>query len=186
MSRLLPGTAWALRILTAVGVLVLTYYAGVFSSRAEPGSQATVVVKPTVECRLVERHTIHYVDRPVTMVRSVSLVETVPPELRNFNSLEELRQWLAAVDANTTTVYFQSPDAVVDCDDYALDLQRRALDDGYIISFEVISQSEYTALFQSELPSSQSLHAINLAIIGNSAYYIEPQTNEIVFVAYLD
>ena len=65
-------------------------------------------------------------------------------------------------------------------------MQHKALTDGYIMSFEVIGRSEYNALFKNKLSRSQSLHAINLVIIGNDAYYIEPQTDEVVFVANLD
>jgi len=60
------------------------------------------------------------------------------------------------------------------------------LADGYIMSFEIINTSEYNAIFKSKLPLSQSLHAISLVIIGNDAYYIEPQTSEIGFAAHLD
>ena len=75
---------------------------------------------------------------------------------------------------NTTTIYFQSSNDTVDCDDYAIALQQKALVDGYLISLEVIETSEYHGLFMnSELPP-HSLHAINPAIIGNDAYYTEP------------
>ena len=122
----------------------------------------------------------------MTVVEYIERTQKIPAELRNFNDLEELEQWLVAVDTNTTTVYFQSPGVIIDCDDYALALQSKALTNGYIMSFEVISRNEYNAIFKSQLPSGQSLHAINLAIIGNSAYYIEPQTDEVTFAVYLD
>jgi len=34
--------------------------------------------------------------------------------------------------------------------------------------------------------SPDTLHAINLVLIDNSVYYIEPQTGEIQFAAHLD
>ena len=140
---------------------------------------------PTVECRVIETHTIEYVEKPVTEVKYVERVKRVPVELRNFSNLEELKQWLKD-RKNVTTVRFQSTDTIVDCDDYALELQHKALADGYLISLEIIGPSEYNGIFKnSELPPN-TLHAINLAIIGNSAYYIEPQTDEVVFAAYLD
>ncbi len=110
----------------------------------------------------------------------------VSVELCNFSDLEELKQWLVEVDMNTTTTYFQSSGVTIDCDDYALGMQHKALTDSYIMSFEVISRSEYNAVFKSKLPLSQSLHAISLVIIGNEAYYIEPQTSEIGFATHLD
>ena len=186
MKLLFTEMALAFKRLIAIGVLVLVFCAGTYVSPVAFEQQTTSVVEPRVECRLVERHTVQYVDRPVTVVHNIEQVQRIPTELRNFNDLEELKQWLVAVDTNTTTVYFQLPDATVDCDDYALDLQHKALTDGYIISFEVIGRGEYNAVFKGESPPSQSLHAINLAIIGNNAYYIEPQTDEVVFAVHLD
>ncbi len=87
---------------------------------------------------------------------------------------------------NTTTTYFQSPGVTIDCDDYALDRQHKALTGGWIMSFEVISGSEYNTVFKSKLPPSQSLHSISLVIIGNDAGYIEPQTSEIGFTVHID
>ena len=186
MRRFFPEMALASKIIISIGVLSLAFCAGVWFCPVTSESQAITVIKPTVECQLVESHTVQYVDRPVTAVNNVERVREIPVELRNFNDLDELKQWLAEVAMNTNTVFFQRPDAPVDCDDYALDLQCKALADGYILSFQVVSRSEYNAVFQGELPPGQSLHAINLAIIGNNVYYVEPQTGEIAFAVYLD
>ena len=163
--------------------LLLTGGAAIGHPAEEP--QATTVTSPFVETRLVETRTVQYVDKPVTEVRYVERIEKVPAEWRHFRDLDELEQWLES-RRSIATIRFQSPDAVTDCDDYALELQHRALADGYIVSFQIIGQSEYNALFKTPLPPSQSLHAINLVIIGNSAYYIEPQTDEVVLAAQLD
>ena len=179
--------------LIAIGLLLLVFCIGTHLSQAtyEPqttvdtNTQLNVGFQPTVECRVIETHTIEYVEKPVTEVKYVERVKRVPVELHNFSNLEELKQWLEG-RKNVTTVRLQSPDTIVDCDDYAYELQQKALLDGYIVSFEIIGESEYNELFTTPLPPSQSLHAINLAIIGNSAYYIEPQTDEVVFAAYLD
>ena len=177
----------AFKTLVSIGILSLAFYAGVyFCTAAVFESETTTVIGPTVECQLVESHTVLYVDRPVAVVNNIERVERIPVELRNFNDLDELKQWLAVVAMNTTTVFFQLPYAPVDCDDYALDLQCKALADGYILSFQIISRSEYNAVFQGELSPGQGLHAINLAIIGNSVYYIEPQSGEVTFAIYLD
>ncbi len=186
MSGLFPAMVLAFETLTAIGVLALAFCAGTYITPVTFVPQTDTVIEPGVKCRLVERHTVQYADSPVTMVNNIERVQMVPVELHNFNDLDELKQWLSAIDTNTTTVYFQQPNTPVDCDDYALGLQSKASADGYILSFEVISESEYNAVFKSQLPPNQSLHALNLAIIGNNAYYIEPQTGEIVFAAHLD
>ena len=147
--------------------------------------QTTGIIKPAVESKLVARHTVEYVEKPVTEVKYVERVTSVPAEYRNFYTLDELRNWLA-LNAISTSIYLKSPGVEIDCDDYALELQRKALSDGFIVSFAVVSEREYDALFREPLPKGTTLHAVNLAIIDNSIYYIEPQTAEVVFVANLD
>jgi len=73
-----------------------------------------------------------------------------------------------------------------DCDDYARRLQEKALEDGYIMSFELIGYAEYNTLFKRERLQNGVSHAINSVIIANEVYYIEPQNHEIVLVAYIE
>jgi molybdopterin converting factor small subunit len=140
---------------------------------------------PTVEAKLVETHTVEYIREKVIDTEYVDVIKNVPVELRNFNTLDELEQWLDGI-YNQTTIRFIQNDSVIDCDDYALEMQQKALSDGYIMSFQIINYTEYNQIFAFALPEGQSLHAINLAIIGNSVFYIEPQTGEIAHAAYLD
>ena len=186
MRWLFLGIALAFKALITIGVLGLVFWAGTYASQVEFEPQTTTVIESGVECRLVERHTVQYVDKPVTVVRNIERVQRIPAELRNFNDLEELEQWLVAVSKNTTTAYLQLPGAKIDCDDYALDLQSKALADGYLMSFEVIGSGEYNGLFKSSKLPPNRFHAINLAIIDNDVYYIEPQTGEVVFAIRLD
>ncbi len=165
-------------------VAVLNIFLSIGQATIKP--QTITVTEPVVNCQLLKSHTVQYVEKPVTVVEYIERTQKMPVELRDFSDTGELKQWLVEVGMNTTTTYFQSPGVTIDCDDYALDMQHKALADGYIMSFEIISISEYNAVFKSKLPSGQSLHAINLVIIGNDAYYIEPQTNEIGFAVHLD
>lgn len=179
--------------LTGVGLLItascITAVFTLLTVLSGPGTDADAGVSDakhlTVECNLVETHTIEYIEETITETEYVDVVRTAPVKLRNFEDLEELERWLRGRN-NNTTVRFQQADMVLDCDDYALEMQRKALEDGYIMSFEIIGRSEYNELFKNTLPPGQSLHAINLAIIDNSVYYIEPQTDEIILAAYMD
>lgn len=54
------------------------------------------------------------------------------------------------------------------------------------MSFQIIEPDKYNSLFESSQLPPDTLHAINLVLIGNTAYYIEPQTGETVLAAYLD
>ncbi len=184
--QLSDGVVFAFRVLLAAGALALAFCAGVNIGRVEFEPEMRTVIGPTVECRLVESHTVQYVERPVAVVRDTGSIRSEPAELRHFENLEELRQWLAVAAESTATVYFQPPGGEVDCDDYALALQSRALADGFIVSFEIIGRDEYNSLFSGRLPPGQDFHAINLAIIGNDAFYIESQTGEVIRAVSLD
>lgn len=138
----------------------------------------TVVYEP------VEKIVYKQVEKPV-----VKVVEVSRP-LLNFENTDDLIQWLSNV--NLIEIGFNVIDqnnnniTKFDCDDYARSLQVKALQDGYIISFEVIRSAEYNSLFEEKKIPVGAIHAINSAIIGNEVYYIEPQTKEIVFVANID
>ncbi len=186
MKRLFPSIYMISGALfTAVVLVVLFSLSGPLGQTGfEP--RITTIIEPTVQCRLVETHTVQYVDRPVTVVEHHERVKTIPVELRNYKDLEELKQGLAEGNTNRTTVYFQRPDVTIDCDDFALALQQKALSDGYVMSFQIIASGEYNSLFKSGKMPANTLHAINLAIIGNDAYYVEPQAGEVVFAVHLD
>ena len=178
--------------LVVIGIALLAFYMGTGFAPAsdKPQNDTDINVStntsfsPTVESRVIATHTVEYVEIPVIEVKYVERVTSVPVKLRNFTDLEELKQWMEG-RKNVTTVYFQAPDTIIDCDDYALELQQRALVDGYVMSFQIIEPDKYNSLFENKLPPN-TLHAINLVLIGNTAHYIEPQTGEIAFAAHLD
>lgn len=179
--------------LVITGLLFLAFFTGARFTRAAYEPQITVDISEnintgfsnSVESRVVTKHTIEYIEKPVTEVKYVERVSRVPVELHNFTDVEELKQWLDN-RKKVTTVRFRSPDELVDCDDFALEMQNKALADGYVMSFQIIDPDKYNSLFQNSKLPPGSLHAINLVLIGNIAHYIEPQTGEIVFATKLD
>jgi septal ring factor EnvC (AmiA/AmiB activator) len=90
----------------------------------------------------------------------------------NFDSLAELLAWL---DEDETDSYTYIPDTF-DCDDFALTLYEHAREDGYIIHFQVYDLNG----------DGNPDHALNVAIIGNNVYRIEPQTDAVQFWCYVD
>jgi hypothetical protein len=89
---------------------------------------------------------------------------------REFESLAELKAWLAEDDSNTTLYIFGSGCmANYDCDDFAAALVYNALRDGYAVSLQI-----------------EGNHMLNSAIIGNEIYFIEPQTDEVWLWGYRD
>jgi len=95
-------------------------------------------------------------------------LEELPPQfensevkqVRHFNSLDELKEWLAEDD--TDQILYSDE---FNCIDFALQLQERALADGYILSTEV-------------LPIAY--HWANIAVVGDVFYVIEPQDDRII------
>ena len=80
---------------------------------------------------------------------------------RYFNSLEELKEWLVRDDTNQ--MKYSSDE--FNCIAFALRLQERALVDGYILSTEVLPVAA---------------HWVNIAVIGDRIYVIEPQDDRII------
>ena len=99
--------------------------------------------------------------------------------VQEFASLDELKVWLAVDDTNEYVYYFTGKDGVprvsdkYDCDDYAFDLQKRAIEAGYLISATIIQKNGRP-------------HMINLVAIGNDIFYIEPQTDKVWFHSHRD
>ena len=151
--------------------------ATVFIFTSEPVTDIVIVEKEIVRevevTKEVVKKEIEYRD----IVKNV-IVEK-PIKQSEFASLEELKKWLAEKSVTKSIFFFVIPDGTqassnkYDCDDYALDLQKRALEDGYLMSTSIIEKQG-------------QLHMINLATIGNDVYYIEPQTDEVWFYCNRD
>ena len=87
--------------------------------------------------------------------------DTAETQLKHFSSLEELKTWLARDSTNEN----QYSPSNFNCVDFALTLQKHALVDGYILSTEVLPVGA---------------HWVNVAVIGDSAYFIEPQDDSLI------
>lgn len=113
---------------------------------------------------------------PVEVEKTISL----PVELRQFESPEELRDWLGEEGKQ----YLLLPPGVEDiCWYYALALQERARKAGYDIFFQTAWPEVYNSFFS--LMAIDTAHALNATIIKGQVYFIEPQTNEIALAGWL-
>ncbi len=187
----------AAKLVAGIGVVGAAFAAGAWITPVDFSLPVTNkalaaterVQTPSVEVKLVEVTRVNYIDEVVEEIIAEpeyrDVIREVPAQFRNFNTLQELKLWLNRHN-QAMAVRFGNDDTIIDCDDYAIELQMKALGDGYIISFEIIGIAEYNELFTTKLPESTALHAINLAIIENDVCYIEPQTGEIVIAASLD
>jgi len=132
------------------------------------------VEKPTVE--VVETFVEKKVIEEVPVVKYVEVEKEVPAALNQFESEEELLAWLQT-DQTDELPYIRN---LFECENFARTLMRNALEDGHLMSFQVLKN--YTR------PDTKGFiegpHAINNAIIGNDVYFIDPQTDEF-WVAYV-
>lgn len=105
--------------------------------------------------------------------------KNVPQKFREFKDLAELTEWLeknglpirliAGEDGRIDLVNPKST-SQYDCDDYAEDLQKRALEQGFLMSQQLIINGKLYGVKVSEYTEP---HMGNLTVIGNDIYYIE-------------
>ena len=126
------------------------------------------------------------IDRTVNesiVVQNEITVEKIvekPIEFREFASLSELCHWLELDETDSTIDCTEKEDLanllltyVYDCDDFAYNLQKNALSQGYLMSTEIVIKDG-------------EQHMINSTTIGNNIYFIEPQTDEVWLGTYRD
>lgn len=132
-----------------------------------------IVGQATFEPQVIVEHHTEIVYE--TIEKTLTEVIEVEKPLRHFESIGELQRFLEPISIWAG-----------DCEDYAFQMQSLARAEGYIIDFEVIYPEEYNHLFRKTKIKPWIVHAINLAIVGEKVYYIEPQSKEVVFVINLD
>jgi hypothetical protein len=124
---------------------------------------------------------------PATAATRINTLNTTAkPKLHSWANPEELRAWVLLKVNGSGNIFFAPQGKAIDCSDYALALQADAEADGYRLSFQIIEPHNYNNIFQDSRIPDYTLHAINLAIVAGEAYYIEPQTGEVVLAALLD
>ncbi len=155
--------------LTVYSLLTIALVGGSFSfgvgyaqKTFEPQVKIVTRTETQVQTKIeyVDRLVEHYIEKPV----EVEVVKEIPRQLNYFISLEELKDWLKKDKTNTLVASYPN----FDCDDYAYELQQRAIKDGYIISTELDwKKHEY--------------HMLNSVRIGKDIYFVEPQDDTVWF-----
>lgn len=187
--------ARVLGLVLVLSIPVAAFFAGNYLGQLNPRSPVIVTheiepIAPTSEENVPEisgsmLQRVEYAPTAESELRAVGN----PGILRYFKELDELERWLENTEIPGNEPASREADQYItnyDCDDYALMLQEKALQDGYMMSFEIIHSGEYRDLFQRGQIPDDTIHAVNLVIIGNEVYYIEPVNHEIVLVACLD
>jgi hypothetical protein len=136
------------------------------------------IEKPTVEVveTFVEKKVVEEVPVVKYVEKYVEVEKEVPAELKQFESEEELIEWLQT-DKTNELPYIRD---LFECENFARTLMRNALEDGHLMSFQVLKN--YNRPDTNEFIKGP--HAINNTIIGNDVYFIDPQTDD-CWVAYV-
>ena len=152
-----------------------TFFSGYYIGQET--SEPEVVTEVQYEVKYVEKPVYKIVDKIVEKIIEVEVIKEVPREIREFEDLEELEQFLEDDDTNEILRLYPIEgisgtwSLTGTCDHYATNLQRRALEAGYLMSTEITEKDNEP-------------HMMNSAIIGNEVYYIEPQTDEVWLAGY--
>lgn len=123
------------------------------------------------------------IEVPVEIIKEVPVIVEVekksPREFREFEDLTELKGWfeentlpIVLIAGKDGSVDFHNSKSTsqYDCDDYAEDLQRKALEQGFLMSQQLILNGK---IFGVKVSKITGPHMGNLTVIGNDIYYIE-------------
>jgi len=149
--------------LVTVLILLLTYEVG--KTELLTGKLQDLIVNLEQTKSALSHTNLALAEANATLSQEGTNIRT-PKELRNFSSVEELELFLAE-DKTNEQEYINSD---FDCDDFALMLQRNALEKGYIMNCQTLFTT----------------HVLNMVIIDNEIYYVEPMTDEIIFLTHVD
>ena len=119
----------------------------------------------------------------------VEVIVEKPVLLADWESVEELALFLEE-DRTDSHIYLKmGKDGEISlegmCEDFAIQLRDRAMLKGKHLSIEILTRQEIREHYGIRTPTGV-LHAINVAIIGNEYWYVEPQTDEMWLAGYLD
>lgn len=127
--------------------------------------------------------------RPVYVEKEVPVTLEVPVALQDWDSPEQLREFLRNDDTDQRIILTADSQGQVllngQCEDYALQLRNRAMAIGRYLSIEVLHPKEYEKWYGQTVRADQ-YHAICMARIGNEFWYIEPTTDKCWLALYLD
>ena len=143
------------------------------------------VEKPTP----VDRPVYIEVEKPITIEREVKVLVEVPVMLKDWDSLEQLKEFLRNDNTDKSVTLTVDSKGELNfngqCEDYALQLRDRAMAIGMHLSIAALHPKEYEKWYGKQAKPNQ-YHAIAMARIGNELWYIEPQTDEHWLALYLD
>ena len=145
-------------VLLSIALAVTTFCFGVVYGQSVTESQTQYI--PYIIPKYLDRVEVIEIEKKVEIPLEV-IRETLSLELNQFESEEQLAEWYKSQLPNRRVICGWT------CVDYALDLQRIALLDGYQMSTQVEFNKKNT-----------KAHMICSTVIGEKIIFIEPQTGE--------
>jgi hypothetical protein len=134
---------------------------------------------------------IRYIERDIGT--AVRVYDQVYNDLEDWQSAAELKTFLDADDTDSNVIIRSQSGGSINfegqCEDFALQLRERAAAIGKnleIIAIDSTELNKWRAYFGNIIIAPGTYHALNMAIIGNEIWYIEPQKDVCWQALYLD
>ena len=173
-----------------VGIVVVSVFIGYLIGSNHMPPEVVAVPEP-LPAKIIEVEVpleiVKEVEVEVEVIKEVEVVKEVPIKLRHFESVQELKDWLRQVDGRIRLR--ANSEGIIHlrgvCEDVAMCLQDRAIEDGYKMSVEMLSRDEYRKWYGEWLNEGR-MHAVNSAITGNEVWFIDFSSDKVWLAAYLD
>lgn len=134
---------------------------------------------------------IRYIERDVGT--AVRIYDPVYTSLEDWQSVEELQDFLDSDDTDSHVILRSQTGGDISftgqCEDFALQLRDRAAAIGKNLEVIAIDRTEFNkwkSYFGDKSLKNGDYHALNMAIIGNEIWYVEPQQDVCWHTMYLD
>ena len=159
-------------IIITLAFAVLCYYAGMNHPITPTGVGGHIL--PIEE---VIREVPVEVIREVYVTVETEIIKEVPVYeankwAREFESVGQFEDWYWE---QGFTLLMPSSTYEVDCDDYAYQVQRAAVQQGYMLSVALVEHGRFYSVKVTNIPGG---HMGNLVIINGIIYYVEPKPDE--------
>ena len=190
------------KIIGTAGIVVLIcmiWVAGLNLGLAYAKPDTLTFVKDTSQ--ISEKRVYVEVDNPPEIIKVTETVyvepeidnpvssKDMPVKLKDWDSLEQLKQFLKEDDTDRIIFLRANSDGIVAlngiCEDLAFQLRDRAAATGRYLSVQALDPNEYQKWY-SCVVERNVYHAICMARIGNEFWYIEPSTDDTWLALYLD
>jgi hypothetical protein len=150
----------------------------------EPKTIIEYVDIPVTEYIEIPIEIIREIEVPITVPVEVEKIVEIPRELREFENVNALHDWLEQDTSTDVLVIVSGEPFNGQCENLAFQLRDSAISSGYLIETEIMSYQDFVTHFGNTGGMSPvDSHCLCKTIIGNNVWFVEPSTDE-VWLAY--